>query len=551
MQFQSAAQIPGDVARASDVVRVLVKYGLAWWLEGTEWAPARRALTSQTGETLTDQPFPVRFRLALTDLGTTFIKLGQVLSTRPDLVGPEVAAELSHLQRGTPPDPPDVAVATLERELARPLAECFLEFEREAVASASIGQVHRAKLPNGRRVVVKVQHAGIEATIHRDLNILTTIAGLAERQEDLRRYQPAAVVREFRDTLLRELDFRREMRNLQQFRRNFAADDTIVFPKPYPELSTGRVLTMQMLNGTSVGDVEKLKHRRIDRDALAQRGAGVWVQMIFRDGFYHADPHPGNLLVLAKGRLGILDAGMVGRLDDRLREQVVEMLLAAGDRDADRLADVIIEICNAPPTLDRAALSADLMDVFTQYAAQAVGQFDIGGALTAVTRLMHQYKAFMPTRLSMLIKCLIVLEGTAKGLNADFNLAELLEPYRHQFVMQQFSPETWLRKGRRWRRDWELLVQAVPRGISGLLQQLQTGKLAVRLKHRRLETAVNRLAYALCASALLLASALLCAHRAPPAILGVSLLGAAGYLLALLLGARLLWLIRRDKPRDD
>ena len=211
-----------------------MKYGLAEWLKGTEWEPARRMLTSHTGEILTDQPFPVRIRLALTDLGTTFIKLGQVLSTRPDLVGPEVAHELSHLQSGTPADPPEVAVATIEKELGRPIAECFAEFDREAMASASIGQVHRAKLPNGRSVVVKVQHPGIEGTIRRDLNILSSLAAHAERQEELKRYQPVAVVREFHQTLMRELDFRREMGNLQQFRQNFAGRPHGSLPQAIP-----------------------------------------------------------------------------------------------------------------------------------------------------------------------------------------------------------------------------------------------------------------------------------------------------------------------------
>jgi ubiquinone biosynthesis protein len=551
MQFQSAVEIPRDVARASEVVRVLMKYGLAGWLEGTEWAPARRVLTSHSGEVLTDQSLAVRIRLAFTDLGTTFIKLGQVLGTRPDLVGPEVAAELSRLQDGTPPEPAEVAAATIEREFSRPIAECFAEFDRDAMASASIGQVHRARLPNGRRVAVKVQHAGIEGTIHRDLNILAALAALAERQGDLKRYRPTHLVREFRETLTRELDFRREMRNLLQFRRNFAADPTVAFPRPYPELSTGRVLTMQWFSGIPVGRTEQLKQRRVNREALARQGAGVFVQMILRDGFYHADPHPGNLIVMARGRLGILDAGMVGRLDEELRERVVEMLLAAGDRDAQRLTDVICEICNAPPDLDRAALGADLAEVFNDYGTQAVGRFDVGGALTAVTRLLHKYNVFMPSRLSMLIKCLIVLEGTGKGLDARFNLAELLEPYRRQFVLEQMSPERWMRKAKRWRRDWEMLAGSIPRNASSLLEQLRTGNLTARLRHPSLEKSVNRLVYGLCASALLLASALLWVHRAPPTVRGVSVLGASGYGFAVLLGARLLWLIRRDRPRQE
>ena len=551
MQLQTVAQIPGDVARASEVARVLIKYGLAEWLRGTEWEPVRRLLTSHSGEVLTDQPFPVRIRMALTDLGTTFVKLGQVLSTRPDLVGPEVAHELSHLQTSAPADPPDVAIATIEKELARPIVECFLEFDREPMASASIGQVHRARLHNGRPVVVKVQHPDIEGTIRRDLNILSSLAALAERQEELKRYQPAAVVREFRQTLMRELDFRREMRSLQQFRQNFAADHTVAFPKPYPDLSTGRVLTMQFLKGTSVGDKEKLHRGHVDCEALARHGAAVFVQMIFRDGIYHADPHPGNILVMAKGRVGILDVGMVGRIDDELRERIVEILLAAADRDAPRLVEVIAVVCKAPANLDRGGLSADLMEVFSQYGAQAVNQFDVAGALTAVTRILHEYNLFMPSRLSMLLKCLIVLDGTGRGLDAGFNLAELLEPFRRQFVLQQFSPETWLRKAKRIRRDWVLLAETVPRDFNALLEQLQSGHFAVRIKHPPLEKSVDRMVYGLCTSALLLASAMLWIHEVPPRIHGISILGAAGYLVAAFLATRVLWVVRWEKSNDD
>jgi ubiquinone biosynthesis protein len=444
-----------------------------------------------------------------------------------------------------------VAVATIERELARPIGECFAEYNREAFASASIAQVHRAKLPNGRRVVVKVQHHGIESTIQRDLRIMARLAGVAEGQEFLKRYRPTAVVREFRETLLRELDFRREVRNLVEFRRNFTADHTVVFPRPYAEFSTGRVLTMQLFSGTSVGRVETLKRRHVDCEALARQGAGVFVQMILRDGFYHADPHPGNILVLPRGRLGIVDAGMVGRLDDELREQVVEMILAAGEGDAERLTDVICSTCEAPPDLDRGGFSADLAEEIDNYATQAVGRFDVGGALSAVTRLMHEYKVFMPSRLSMLIKCLIVLEGTARGLNAGFNLTELLEPYRRQFVTQKMSPVRWLRKARRRRRDWEVLAEAIPRRVNALLAQLQTGNLTAQVRHPLLEKSVNRLAYGLCTSALLLASAMLWVHEVPPIVRGVSVLGAAGYLVATLLATRVLWLIRWEKPKGD
>ena len=268
------------------------------------------------------------------------------------------------------------------------------------------------------------------------------------------------------------------------------------------------MLTMQFLKGTSVGDVERLHHRHIDCEALARHGAGVFVQMIFRDGFYHADPHPGNILVLAKGRVGILDCGMVGRIDEDLRDQIVQILLAVTDRDAPRLAELIANLCKAPANLDRGGLSVELMEIFDQYGTQAVGQFDIGGALTEVIRIIHENSLLMPSRVSMLIKCLIILEGTAKGLNASFNLVELLEPFRRQFVLQQLSPETWLRKAKRMRLDLELLAESIPRSLTNLLEQLESGNLAVQIKHPPLERSVNLLVYGLCTSALLLTSAL-------------------------------------------
>jgi ubiquinone biosynthesis protein len=307
---------------------------------------------------------------------------------------------------------------------------------------------------------------------------------------------------------------------------------------------------MQLLKGPSVGDTATLQRRHIDCEALARHGAGVFVQMIFRDGFYHADPHPGNIVVLAKGRIGILDAGMVGRIDDELRERVIDILLAAADGDAARLADVIAGITKAPADLDRAGLSADLMEVFAQYGSQAVGRFDVGGALTAVVRIMHEYNLVMPSRLSMLIKCLIILEGTGKGLNANFNLAELLEPYRRQFVLEQFSPEVWLRKAKRMRRDWLVLAESIPRQFHSLLEQLQSGHFAVRVRQPPLEASVNRLVYGLCTSALLLASAMLWVHKVPPTVHGTSVLGAAGYLIAAFLATRVLWLIRWEKRKD-
>ncbi len=241
----------------------------------------------------------VRLRMALTELGTTFIKLGQILSTRADLIGPDMAEELTKLQADVPPDDPEVVGQTVENELGRPLEALFAEFELEAMGSASIGQVHRAKLLSRETVVVKVQHTGIEPIVMNDLEILKALAELAERYDpDLRLFQPRATVADFSRNLIRELDFRRELRSMRQFKLNFADNNWLHIPASYPELSSKRVLTMEMLVGFSIAKTDKLAEENIDTNNLAQQGANMYLEMIFRDRFFHADPHPGNIWVL-------------------------------------------------------------------------------------------------------------------------------------------------------------------------------------------------------------------------------------------------------------
>ena len=544
--IRSRFRFAGDLARAADVVRVLAKYGLAGWLSDVEWGPVHNALKSHGGEVLAQQPFEARVRLALTDLGTTFIKLGQMLSTRPDLVGDAMAAELSKLQEHTPPDAPDVVAATVQGELGRPIDECFKQFDGVALASASIGQVHPARLKSGRGAVVKVQHPGIEGTIRRDLDILRFLADIAERHEGLRAFQPAGLVRQFSRTILNELDFRREMRNLRVFRRNFADDPTVVFPKPYPELTTGRVLTMGRFHGVGVTDAEGLKKVKIDRQELAKRGANVFVQMIFRDGFYHADPHPGNFLVLHDGTIGLLDAGMVGRIDDALRKQIVDILMSAGDRDAQRLTDAVLRLCGTPPDLDRASLSADLTELFEEYGTQTVGQFNVSGALTAINGILHDHKLFLPGNVSMLIKCLILLEGTGRLLSPSFNLAELLEPWRRKLVRERFSPGAQLRQMLRLYSDWERTAEAMPKTLSNLLDRLDHGKFGVHLEHEHLKSAANRLVVGMFIAAVVIGSAILISRNVPPTAWGLSIPGVLGYTAAIAFGLRMIW-INRDR----
>ena len=534
--------------RLGEVAGILAKYGLADWLASSGFELPKRFFTSSDGERLTDQSRATRIRMAVAELGTTYIKLGQMLSTRGDLVGWEVADELVKLQTDVRPDPPEIALQTITTELGRPVVELFADFTEEPMASASIGQVHHARLADGTQVVVKVQHPDIESRIRADLEILSLLASVAERSDELKRYQPTAVVAEFQRSLLRELDFKREERNLMQFAVNFAASKTVRFPRVFPELSTPRVLTMEWLEGTSFRDVSQLEHLPVDCDELARRGATVWMDMIFRDGFYHADPHPGNLVVMADGVLGLFDCGMVGRMDDNLRENVEELLVSVAGQDGPMLARILMRMCSPPADFDEAAFSADLTDFISFYGSQPLEHFQLGHALNEIARCISRYRLVMPSAMAQILKVLVMLDGTAKLLSPKLNLIEIIVPYQRGILLRQMSPRRQLKKLNRLLSEWRYLAQNLPRGLLDLVKQVQEGRFDVHLEHRRLEPAVNRLVMGMVTSALFLGSSMLLSNRVPPLLFGEhSILGLAIFLFSGFLGIRLIWMIWRNE----
>jgi ubiquinone biosynthesis protein len=551
MNLTSLPQLARNANRLREIVTILSKYGLADWVSRLHLGFARGLFKGPEGQRLSELTTERRIRLSLSELGTTFIKFGQMLSTRPDLVGPRLAEELTQLQDNVPADPPQVVRATIEKELGAPIAELFAEFEDRPIASASIGQVHRAALKDGRRVVLKVQHPGTESRVRNDLDILLGLAELAEQQlPEFRPYQPRATAAEFQRVLLRELDYRREGRYLQQFAVNFADDPTVHFPAPHPELSTSRVLTMEQLEGTKVAETSRLESLGVNREDVARRGAEIYLEMIFRDGFYHADPHPGNILILPEGVIGMLDCGMVGRLDDKMREDVEDMLAAIANRDPIHLTFIITRVGSIPLELDQAGLSGDIADLIAYYGGMSLDQLEVGKALTEVTEIIRRYHILLPTSLALLLKVLIMLEGTSRLLNPRFNLTELLEPYFKKLFWRRLSPARHLRKARQIAREWEAFGEMLPRGVSDVLQKVQTGRVNVNLEHKGLEPSVNRLVLGMLTSALFVGSAVMWSREVPPLIAGVSVFGSLGCVISVALGLRLLWAIRKSGHLD-
>jgi ubiquinone biosynthesis protein len=533
--------------RAGEVASILAKYGLADWLSHIGAPFPKHLLKDADGELLTGHSRAVRVRMAVVELGTTFIKLGQMLSTRPDLVGWEIAEELARLQEGVPPDPPEVAMTTVSAELGRPISELFAEFDPEPIASASIAQVHGAKLLDGTSVVVKVQHPGIEARIRADLEILQLLADFSERSEELKRFQPGAIVGEFHRSLRRELDFAREERNMQQFAANFRHDPTVCFPHTYPELSTSRVLTMERLDGISLRDPANLENVAVDRDELARRGATVWMEMLFRDGFYHADPHPGNICVLADGRLAIMDCGMVGRVDEQLRESIEEILVTVASGDALHLARLLARLCTPPSDLGEAALSTELADFISFYGSQPLERFQLGGALNEIVRCISRYQLILPSSLAQILKMLAMLDGTARLLSSRINLLDVIRPYHRKIFMRYLSPRRQLRRLQRLLSEWGYLAQTLPRNVGDVFDQIQKGRFDIHLEHRRLEPSVNRLVMGLVCSAMFLGAAMLLSFEVPPRIGEHSVIGWIMFLISSALGLRLLWKVWRNE----
>lgn len=547
MELTNVSQFVRNASRFREVVAILAKHGLADGLSNVQlpWLDELRG-GSDDNQLTTEQ----RIRVAITELGTTFIKLGQVLSTRPDLVGPALADELAPLRADTPANAFNEVRVIVESDLGTTIEQLFVKFDEQPIASASIGQVHVATTHQGESVVVKVQHPGIENRIVNDLEIMVYLAGIAEQHSSqLRQYRPVQTVKEFQKTLMQELNFSRELRNMQKFQKSFANEPGVRFPVAFPQLSTRRVLTMERFDGISFSDKDELVRTGLDLCDLAVRGANLFLTMVFRDGFYHADPHPGNLMALpcknGEGNeptadIGVLDSGMVGRIDERLREELEQLLIAAVQQDADRLAEGVSRIGQVPPMFDRAALAESLREMLEEYANQTLNEFNLSGCLNETIEIIRHYQIYLPAKVAMLLKVLVMLEGTAHQLDPRFSLAELIQPYGQRAMMRRFSPKRMARKAKANAEQWQRLIEILPRDAADILHNLKKGEFDVHLEHRKLDHVVNRLVLGILTAALFVGSSLMLSLVVIPTICGISVAGAVGCLAAIYLGVRLL-----------
>lgn len=515
-----------NLARVREIAHVAARYGFGQLL-------GRSAGTSAGEDDAVPGTRGRRLRDMLDELGPTFVKFGQLLSTRPDIVPPDIVDELRQLQDRARPESFANIRAVVERELGLTLEQVFTEFEPVPIASASIGQVHRARLPSGDDVVVKVQRPDAERQIEADIQLLYQLARvIKDRVDRLSFIDVVGLVDEFSRTIRRELDYGVEARNAEAFRRNFADDPHVDVPRVFWRYTTARVLVMEGLEGTSLAQSTLSGWTPEERAQLAARLAETWMQMVFVHGFFHADPHQANILVRGPDHIGLVDFGMVGQLSQRDREAAVRLLIDVLDLNADALPRRLRDLGLRYPRHREQELADQLGVVLERYSGQSMGDIDARSMLSEIFQTVYRLQLKLPTRWVMLDKTLATLAGVALQLSPDFNVFESARPYARRLMTDRFRPE---RIAERARIDLERSARAAreyPFQLAELLGQLTEGDFSMGMRvddlpqsAERIERAANRMVLALLAFGLLVSSAIIGAlTHTGVAVLGFAIL---------------------------
>jgi ubiquinone biosynthesis protein len=526
----------GDLVRRAGIATLLEQAGqVLQWGEASEIArlePHQRA------------------RLAFEQLGPTFVKLGQVLSTREDLLPPTWTTELARLHSHVAPVPFDDLLPGVEQALGRSPFEVFGNLEREPYAAGSIAQVHRANLASGTPVILKIRRPGIEAKIDADLRILEHLAHLVEHEiPEVRRYRPVQVVGQLRGSLERELDLAVEARNTERFARNFADDLDILVPRVYWEWTSSVMNVQEHIEGIRGDDLAAIDNAGLDRKALAARGADAVLKMILVDGFFHADPHPGNVMYLPGNRIALIDFGMVGRLSPVRLRQIVGLLAGLARHDEGTMLEVLLD-WRRDDIVDEARLATDLGEFAFDYADVQLKDLKIGVLLRRVSAILREHSIVLPVDLALLFKALLSLEGLGRQYDPEFRLIERVKPFLDRAMLERYQPAETARRAQETLNDFFGLVTSMPRDLARLIKDARHGRMRVDLDLKRLDSfglrlhsAINRATIGIMTASLVVGSSIVMTVAEGPTLFGVPLLtffGLLGYLIAFV---NSLWII--------
>lgn len=546
-----------NLNRYRQILAVLFKYGFGDLLELLKldhYVSAGLQLISKKQPVKVEKlTRPQGLRMALEELGPTYIKLGQILSTRPDLIPVDFLQELSSLQDKVPPFPAAAARKIIETELEVGIDILFSQFDDIPLASASIGQVHRARLQNGQEVALKVQRPGIQKVIEVDLEIMLHLATLMEHHiEELAFHRPIKIVEEFARTLEKELDYLLEAANMERAALNFSNDPSTLIPAVFRELSTVRVLTTECVKGIKVSNIEQLDSSGLDRKLITSRGADILLRMIFEHGFFQADPHPGNIFVLPDNVICLIDFGMVGSVDRRTRETFGDLLDGIVKKDASKVAKVLLQLTLWEEEPDIRAFEIDVTDFMAHHLFKPLKDVRIGKLLHHLLDLASRHRLRIPPNIFLMMKSLTTVEGVARMLDPEFDIFGKAAPFIRSLLLERYSPQRLSADVFQLTADLMKFTRQFPQDLLDVARLARRQQLSLRIENRGLERTLsthdqisNRLSFSIIIAALIIGSALIVISETPPFFYGISLIGIIGFSAAALMGIWLLVAILR------
>jgi ubiquinone biosynthesis protein len=543
-----------ELPRLHEIASVFIRHGLGDFVQrigiaGVLERAGQILHRSPAAEAVTLDPAQ-RMRMALEELGPTFVKLGQLMATRVDLFPPRWISEFEKLHAEVAPVPFEALLPELTRSLGRSPFEVFRDIDTRAYGAASIAQVHRAKLHDGTPVVLKVRRPGVRETIEADLRLLRRVSELIESEiPEARRYHPGEIAAQFARSLEREADFGTETRNIERFAKNFAGDPHIVIPRIYPEWTSDVLLVQEHVEGIPATDPEAVVAAGLDRKVLAARGVDAFLKMILIDGFFHADPHPGNVFYVPGNRIVIIDFGMVGRLSPQRRTQVIDLLGGLARMAEEPMLEVLLDWAG-DAYVDELKLAADVNELVFDYEGVPLKDIRVGNVIRQFAGIVREHSIVLPSDLSLMFKALITLEGLGRQYDPDFHIINHLTPLVKSALAERYQPGELVRRSRNAVSEFLNVVGGVPRDLARLLREARRGKTRIDLDLKRLDSfgrqldrTLDRVTVGIMTASLVIGSAIVLTVRDGPVILGIPVLpaiGLLGYLLAVL---NSLWIV--------
>lgn len=515
-----------NIGRTSEIVTVLLNHGFGDLLDRIGlrnfWYRWRRMFSRKPTEPLRNLKLVERIRMTLEKLGPTFIKFGQVMSTRPDLVPREMVVELQKLQESVPPFASEDAIAQLESELGHPVDHLFASFDREPLAAGSLGQVHRATHFDGTPLAVKIRRPTAVRDVERDLALMHELAVLVDRNvAEAQVFDPVGLVNHFTRSIRRELNFAREARTMDEFRRLFRNDATLYVPQVYWDLTTDAIVTMEYVDGLRIDQLDESVSLRSHPAELAANGARIFMKQVFEFGVFHGDPHPGNIRIRRDGTICLLDYGMIGLLDEQTREQLIDVLLAVSQQDVDAAVKLVLQLGEPYREVDRPLLQIDMRDFVANYYGMELERLNVGRLLADFVAILSNHAIRCPASLMLLLRCFVTLDGIGRRLDPEFNLAAHLQPFVEKLVKARFSPGRMAHRFWSESRNFLEYAHDIPGHINRTLRKLSEDDLRIQLEHRNLdhfilelERSSNRLVVGMVVASLIVASALIISQGA-------------------------------------